>query len=380
MAVNAVNVVILGAGFGGLELAYRLSAAGDERIKVTLIDKNDAFVFGFSKFELMLGRQGREDVSSYYRTIAKPGVEFRQELVTSIDPASRRVVTDRGAYDADVLVVALGADYDLGATPGFAEGGQEFYSVAGAMRLREVLPSVTSGNVVVAVVSEPFKCPPAPCEAAMLLDEYFSGRGVRGDINLSVVSPWGIPIPASGPASTAILDRFRERNITFVPNQGVTAVDPVTKTARLRDGVTMPYDLFLGVPAHRVPAVVEASGLAVNGWIPVDKANLSTRFPGVYAVGDVTSAPVPKAGIFAESAARAVAEHLIVKLRNEGAATPYDGAGSCFVEFGDRRVGRVDADFLTGPSVVAPFTGPSLETAAEKAEFASSRRARWFGG
>jgi sulfide:quinone oxidoreductase len=373
------HVVILGAGFGGLELSARLSAVFGDEIEITLIDKNEAFVFGFSKFELMFGRQSREDVSSYYRTLAKPGVEFRQELVTSIDPVSRRVVTDKGAYNADVLVVALGADYDFGATPGFAEGGHEFYSVAGALRLREVLPAVTSGNVVVAVLSEPFKCPPAPCEAAMLLDEYFSGRGVRRNINISVISPWGIPIPASGPASTAILDRFRERNITFVPNQGVTTVDPAAKTARLRDGTTMPYDLLLGVPVHRVPDVVHASGLAVNGWIPVDKANLSTRFPDVYAVGDVTSAPVPKAGIFAESAARAVAEHLIVRLRNEGSATPYDGAGSCFIEFGDHKVGRVDADFLTGPSVVAPFTEASLKGAEEKKEFASSRRERWFG-
>jgi sulfide:quinone oxidoreductase len=243
-----------------------------------------------------------------------------------------------------------------------------------------VLPTITSGNVIVAVLSEPFKCPPAPCEAAMLLDEYFSGRGVRDNINISVISPWGIPIPASGPASTAILDRFRERNITWLPNQGVTSIDPATKTAHLRDGTTMPYDLFLGVPIHRVPAVVEASGLAVNGWIPVDKANLSTRFADVYAIGDVTSAPVPKAGIFAESAARAVAEHLIVKWRNEGTAKPYDGAGSCFIEFGDRTVGRVNVDFLTGPSVVAPFTAPSLQGAAEKGEFASSRRAFWFGG
>jgi len=374
-----VHVVSLGAGFGGLELSARLSAAFDDRIKITLIDKNDAFIFGFSKFELMFGRQGREDVSSYYRTIAKAGVEFRQELVTSIDPVSRRVVTDKGAYNADVLVVALGADYDFVATPGFAEGGHEFYSVAGALRLREVLPAVTSGNVVVAVLSEPFKCPPAPCEAAMLLDEYFSGRGVRSNINISVISPWGIPIPASGPASTAILERFHARNITFVPNQGVTAIDPAAKTARLRDGTTIPYDFFLGVPVHRVPAVVQASGLAADGWIPVDKANLSTRFPDVYAVGDVTSAPVPKAGIFAESAARAVAEHLIVRLRNEGTAKPYDGAGSCFIEFGDHKVGRVDADFLTGPSVVAPFTEASLEGAQEKKEFASSRRARWFG-
>lgn len=375
----STHVVICGAGFGGLELAARLSSTFGSEIKITLIDKNSAFIFGFSKFDLMFGRQGRDDVSSDYRTITKPGVEFRQEVITSIDPSARRVVTDRDTYTADVLVIALGADYDAGATPGFVEGGHEFYSVDGAMRLRGVLPGITSGNVVVSVLSEPFKCPPAPCEAAMLLDEYFSERGVRGDISLSVVSPWGIPIPASGPASEAILDRFHERNITWVGNQVVASIDPATKTARLRDGAAMPYDLFLGIPVHRVPAVVESSGLAVDGWIPVDKANLSTRFPDVYAVGDVTSAPVPKAGIFAESAARAVAEHLTVRLRQEGKATPYDGAGSCFIEFGNRKVGRVDVDFLTGPSVVAPFTDASLQGAEEKKEFAASRRSFWFG-
>ena len=375
----STHVVICGAGFGGLELTARLSSTFGSDIKITLIDKNGAFIFGFSKFDLMFGRQGRNDVSSNYRTIAKPGVEFRQEVITSIDPIARRVVTDRNTYTADVLVIALGADYDFGATPGFVEGGHEFYTIEGAMRLRDMLPTVNSGNVVVSVLSEPFKCPPAPCEAAMLLDEYFSERGLRASVSISVVSPWQIPIPASGPASDAILDRFRERNIAWVGNQVVASIDPATKTARLRDGGTMQYDLFLGIPVHRVPAVVEASGLAVDGWIPVDKANLSTRFPDVYAVGDVTSAPVPKAGIFAESAARAVAAHLTVRLRQEGTAKPYDGAGSCFIEFGDHKVGRVDVDFLTGPSVVAPFTGASLQGAEEKKEFAASRRSFWFG-
>ena len=372
------QIVICGAGFGGLELAARLSAAFGSEIDITLIDKNNAFVFGFSKFEIMFGRQRREDVSSYYANISKPGVTVRQELITTIDPEARRVVTDRNTYDADILVVALGADYDFGATPGFVEGGHEFYTVDGAVQLRDVLPNVRSGNVIVAVVSEPFKCPPAPCEAAMLLDEYFSERGVRSSIDLSVVSPWGIPIPASGPASDAILERFRERNIGWLPKQGVRALDPATKTLHLRDGSTLPYDLFLGIPIHRVPEVVQASGLAVDGWIPVNKANLSTQFPDVYAIGDVTSAPVPKAGIFAESAGRAVAEHLIVQLRESGAAKPYDGAGSCFIEFGDHRVGRVDVDFLSGPSVTAPFTEASLQGAEEKQEFAASRRKFWF--
>jgi sulfide:quinone oxidoreductase len=376
----SAHVVICGAGFGGLELTARLSATFGSGIKITLIDKSDAFIFGFSKFELMLGRQTREEVRSAYRTIAKPGVEFRQELITAIDPVARRVVTEANTYTADILVIALGADYDVGATPGFVEGGHEFYSVEGALRLRDILPAVTSGHVVVSVLSEPFKCPPAPCEAVMLLDEYFSERGVRSNISLSVVSPWERPIPPSGAASEAIWGRFEERNITWVGDQVVESIDPATKTARLRDGGTLPYDLFLGIPVHRVPSVVEASGLAVDGWIPVDKTNLATRFPDVYAVGDVTSAPVPKAGIFAESAGRAVAEHLTVRLQQEGVATPYDGAGSCFIEFGDRKVGRVDVDFLTGPSVVAPFTAASLQGTEEKKEFAASRRKLWFGG
>lgn len=374
----STRIVICGAGFGGLELTARLSAAFGQGVDITLIDKNDAFVFGFSKFEIMLGRHSREDVSSPYSRIAKPGVHFRQELITSIDPAARRVVTDGNAYDADILVVALGADYDFGATPGFVEGGHEFYSVDGAVQLREVLPGVTSGNLIVAVLSVPFKCPPAPCEAGMLLDEYFSDRGVRSNISITVVSPWARPIPPSAPASEAILDRFRERNIGWMPNQRIASIDPGTKTAHLRDGSTLPYDLFLGVPVHRVPEVVAASGLAVDGWIPVDKANLSTRFPDVYAIGDVTSAPVPKAGIFAESAGRAVAEHLIVRLREEGTAKPYDGAGACFIEFGDQKVGRVDVDFLTGPAVTAPFTEATIQGAEEKKEFAASRRRLWF--
>jgi len=372
------HIVICGAGFGGLELSARMSAAFGEGVRVTLIDKNDAFVFGFSKFEIMFGRKTRAEVSARYARIAKPGVTFKQERITAIDPERKRVVTDAATYDADVLVVALGADYDLDATPGLREHGHEFYSVDGAVALSGVLPRIERGHVVVAVVSEPFKCPPAPCEAAMLLDDYFTARGVRGQIAISVVSPWEIPIPATRPGSDAILDRFRERNIAWIPKQGIDAVDSRT-SARLRDGSSLACDVFLGIPAHRVPAVVAESGLAEDGWVPVDKAHLATRFPDVYAVGDCTSAPVPKAGIFAESAARAVADHLTVRLRSEGVARPYDGAGSCFIEFGDGNVGRVDVDFLSGPSVTAPFTPPSAQGAAEKAEFAATHLQRWFG-
>src|SRR6266566_5063636 len=168
------RVVILGAGFGRLDLATALSdtVAGD--VDVVLIDKQDAFVFGYSKLDVMFGRTTLDAVSLAYRDIAKPGVRFLQETITEIDPAARRVTTDDGVHEADFLVVALGADYDLDATPGLAEGGNEFYSVAGAERLRELVPTFSQGRAIVGVCGAPFKCPPAPSEAALLLHDYLS--------------------------------------------------------------------------------------------------------------------------------------------------------------------------------------------------------------
>ncbi|HRC62241.1 MAG TPA: FAD-dependent oxidoreductase [Dehalococcoidia bacterium] len=372
------NTLILGAGFGGLELASRLSDAFGPDAGVTLIDQNEGFVFGFSKFELMFGRATLDEVMHRYAELVKPGVAFRRERILSIDPAARRVVTDRETYEAQTLVVALGAEYDPGATPGFVEGGHEFYSVPGAIALHDVLLGFEGGAVVIGVLGQPFKCPPAPCEAAMLLEEWLTKRGQRERSSVTLVHPWGTPVPPSPDGSVAIRQRFEERGITFLGDRTITHIDPAAKTVHIADGSTVPYDLFLGIPIHRVPAVVVESGLAEDGWIPVDKTNLATRFPGVYALGDVTSAPVPKAGVFAESAARALASYLIDQAKQTADFRPFDGSGSCYVEFGGGLVGRVDADFLTGPQPRGPFVAPSEELAREKAGFATTRDRRWF--
>ena len=374
-----LRVVVLGAGFGGLELSTLLSEALPDRLDLTLIDKNDSFVFGFSKLDVMFGRKTPDAVRLAYRNIVKPGVRFRQEAITAIDPEARRITTDGGTYDADVLVVALGADYDLAATPGLAEGGNEFYSFAGAERLREVLSTFSKGHAIVGVTAAPFKCPPAPSEAALLLHDFLAARGVRDACAISLVMPFGVPIPPSPTTSQALLAAFAERGITFVPNRLVRALDPARHVAILDDGSQMPYDLFLGVPKHCVPGVVAASGMTENGWVPVNPQNLKTRFPGVYAIGDVTSVGTPKAGVFSEGAARIVAAALIAELQGGDQPAAYNGAGSCYVEFGGDRVGRVDVDFLSGPSPTGSFVEPSVALVHEKQHFGSSRRARWFG-
>jgi sulfide:quinone oxidoreductase len=373
------KIVVLGAGFGGLELSTLLSDAFGDDLDLTLIDRSDYFLFGYSKLDVMFGRQAPAAVRLAYGNISKPGVRFRRESVLGIDPVTRRVRTSEATYEADVLVLALGADYDLDGTPGLREAGNEYYSESGAEALRDVLPSFTRGQAVVGVMGEPFKCPPAPSEAALLLHDYLLTRGVRSACAISLVMPFGTPIPPVPGASQALLAAFAERGIEFVPNRKVEALDPGRKAAVLDDGSEIRFDVFLGIPRHRVPDVIEASGLAENGWVPVNPRDLTTRFPSVYAIGDVTSVGTPKAGVFAESAAQVVAASLIAQFRGEQGPEAYAGAGSCYVEFGGAEVGRVDVNFLSGPSPTGSFLGASEALAREKEQFGSSRRLRWFG-
>jgi len=141
------RIVILGAGFGGLELSTILSEQAADVAEVTLIDRSDAFVFGFSKLDVLFGRTTADRVRLPYAEFVKPGVRFVQDTITGIDPDTRRVTTTRGTYDADVLVVALGAAYDHAATPGLSVD-DEFYSVAGAAGLRERVAGFRSGSAV----------------------------------------------------------------------------------------------------------------------------------------------------------------------------------------------------------------------------------------
>jgi sulfide:quinone oxidoreductase len=124
---------------------------------------------------------------------------------------------------------------------------------------------------------------------------------------------------------------------------------------------------------------VEASGLAVDGWIPVDSLTLETVFAGVYAVGDVASVGTPKAGVFAEGQAAVVADRIAALIRGTTASLQYDGRGMCYLEFGRDQVAIVEVTFLSGHNPIGTLQGPSPALAADKIEFGSSRIQRWFG-
>ena len=373
------RVLILGAGFGGLELAARLSEEVPELVSVTLIDQSDHFVFGYSKLDVMFGRERSDAVRLPYRDIVKPSVEFRQETVKTIDPSTRTVTTDGGTYDADVLVVALGADVVPELTPGLVEGGNEFYTVEGAERLRDVIPAFNEGDAIVGVLGPFYKCPAAPYECAMMLHQSLVDRGVRDSTTIKIMTPMAMPIPISKEASDGIGAALEQRGIEFCPETVVTSLDPATHQATLRDGRSVNYDLFLGVPVHRAPVVVEESGLAVDGWVPVDHTTFATRFPNVFACGDVTSAPVPRVGVIAEGEAGTAADVIIHRLRGGTDPAAYQGVATCYIEFGGAEVAKFDVNFLGGPTPSGIFAEPSLALAAAKKDFGATRRQRWFG-
>jgi sulfide:quinone oxidoreductase len=373
------RILVLGAGFGGLELSTMLSEAFGDGIEVTLIDKSDSFYFGYSKLDVMFGHARPNAVRLPYKKFVKPGVRLLQETISLVDPIAKRVTTDRGTHEADFLVVALGADYDFAATPGMADA-TEFYTLAGATRLGEMLPSFTKGRVLIAVGGAPFKCPPAPSEAALMMHDYLSTRGVRSACEITLILPLPVPVPPSPDTSRALLAAFAERNITFVGDREMRLVDTQRREVTLDDGRVFPYDLFLGVPAIRAPKLLEDSGMTEDGYVPVKPKTLETRFPDVYAIGDCARQGTPKAGVFAEGAARAVVRALIARLRNEEVPVTHKGTGSCYIEFGAGRIGRVDVDFFSNPDgPTGTYYEPSVALRADKEHFGSSRRARWFG-
>jgi sulfide:quinone oxidoreductase len=377
------KVLILGAGFGGLEAASILRERLDESHSITLVDKNDHFIIGFSKFEVMFGRKSAGQVKSYYKDLAYEGVNFVRDTIEVIDPERKRVETRNHTFDYDFLIVGLGAELAPEAMPGFVEGGYEFYSLEGAERLYPVLEGFTAGTILLSVFGKPIKCPPAPFEAVFQLHDFFSARGVREAIDLKMLIPAPAPMPNARGAAEQLKRRLAERNISLLTEHKVTGLVPVSRQALVKGREPLAYDLFIGVPLHRAPKVVRESPLGKGGWIKVDHQNLATEFENVYAVGDVTQIPVgdkavPKAGAFAEAAARVVAADIIYKITGQDRPMPFEATGVCFLEFGGGQVAQVSANYLGGPEPESVLEGPSEALRLGKERFERERLERWF--
>lgn len=361
------TVLVLGGGVGGVVAANELRRClpGDDR--VVAIERAAEHLFQPSLLWLMVGRRRRDAIARPLRDLLARGVELVRAEVTGIDPATRSVTTTAGTFTGDALVVALGARPDPDAVPGFREAAHDVFAPDGADSMASALRTFRGGRVVVAVAGLPYKCPAAPYETALLLDDELRRRGVRDAATLDVYSPEPAPMPVAGPVmGRAVVELLQAKGITFHPGTKVERFEPGERVIELADGARAPFDLLAGIAPHRAPDVVAGSALAgAQGWIPVDRATLETAHAGVFAIGDVTTItlangkPLPRAGVFAHGEALTVARKIASRWSGGPAPSGFAGLGYCWVEAGGGRAAFAAGDFFAQPDPTIALRRPS---------------------
>ena len=378
------TVLVLGGGVGGLVTANELRRRLDPADRVVVVERERRHLFQPSLLWLMVGRRRRDQIERPLRELLAPGVELVEAEVHSIDPVARRVETTAGVFAGDALVVALGAEPDGAAIPGYQDAAHDFFSPDGAAACATELDAFAGGRVVVAVAALPYKCPAAPYEAAMLLDDALRRRGIRGHSEIDVYSPEPAPMPVAGAAMGAsVVGLLESKGIRFHPGSHVERFEPGSREVVLADGSRVGYDLLAGVPPHRAPGVVRDSSLAGDkGWIPVDRATLDTRHERVYAIGDATTItlangkPLPRAGVFAHGQGLVVAHRIAAAFAGRQAADAFDGVGYCWVEAGAGRAAFAVGGFFSEPDPTLALRAPGRTWHAGKVLFERS----WIGG
>jgi sulfide:quinone oxidoreductase len=378
------TVVVLGGGVGGLVCANELRRRLDPMDRVVVVERERRHLFQPSLLWLMVGRRRIDQIERPLRELLAPGVELVEAEIRAIDPITRTVETSAGVFVGDALVVALGAEPDRDAIPGYREAAFDIFSAEGAAACAQALSTFGGGRVVVAVAALPYKCPAAPYEAALLIDDELRRRGIREGCEIDVYSPEPAPMPVAGPAmGAAVVSLLGAKGIGFRPGSRVERFDAGRREVVLADGQHVGHDLLAGVPPHRAPAVVRESPLAGEaGWIPVDRATLETRYERVHAIGDVTTItltngkPLPRAGVFAHAQALVVARRIVATLAGRPADDAFDGTGYCWVEAGAGRAAFAAGRFFAEPNPTLTLQAPGRSWHAGKVLFERS----WIGG
>lgn len=376
-----MHVVVLGGGFGGLAAANELRSASQE-VKITVIDRKDYFMMDLVKLWIIKGTRKFETSKRPLNSLTKKGIDFVNEQVVSIDTRQKKIKTTANVFSYDYLIVALGVELAPQKIPGLAENGLILYDLEHGPKIREKILSLKSGKLVFVITGMPYKCPPAPFEAALIINSMLKDMGTRDSIVIDFYSLAPITLPAAGPeVSKQLLELLEAENIRFHGSYKTVSVE--ADKLKFEDGSEASFDLLIAVPPHQAPQVVYSGGLAQDGqFIPV-KRNCRTQFDNVYAIGDVTSMmatdkiAVPKAGIFAEGQGVAVARDIISQIRNTANVTEFDGKGGCFVEMGNK-AGYVYVDMFAEPNPITRLDRPAPEHMREKECFEKERIEKWL--
>jgi sulfide:quinone oxidoreductase len=379
------GVVIVGGGFGGLAAAHELRTQHPD-IEVTLVDRRDHFFMGFAKLWDLAGMRPLGEGTRSLTALEARGVRFVQSEISGIDAANRSVQTADGPLEADALLIALGAAHAPAHLAWLrGAGAHDLYDAAALPAMHAALDSIDEGRVLVSILGGPFPCPPAPYEAALIVDELLRARGVRDRVEVAISTPQPMTLPVAGvDASRYVAAQLGERDIALLSECKVTGVDADAQVVSFADGTTTPYTVLLGVPAATAPPILTDAGLTgASGFVEPDRLTLQTSFDRVYAVGDCTHVPnaagaLPKAGVFAAAEGVVAARNIAADLTGAARAT-FDGHGYCFLELPGRKVAFVEGDFFAEPRPAVTLSDADHEHFERKQAYELERLDTWLG-
>lgn len=367
------TVCVLGGGIGGVAAAARLKKLLKDSADVKLFDKSPDHIYAPSFLWILTGQRKPEQVKRSLSGLKRKGVDFINAEITRIDPAGNTIHYDGKEINYDYLIVALGADTNMSAIDGLSDAAINVYSLDGILLLKDKINNFDSGELVILIPSMPYKCPAAPYETAFLLDHELRQRKVRSNINISIYTFEPLPMPTAGPQiGQAIKEFLDSRGIDFFPQVSVKSVDPRTKELIFADDTRKKADLIVTIPPHTAPKVVKETDLSNEaGWIPVDNKTLATKYPNVFAIGDISAVKLegkykpdkplmlPKAGIFAHLEAELVADNIAAEIKGTGQKREFDGKGGCFLELGGGVAAYADGNFYNLPHPNVEMKKPS---------------------
>lgn len=377
------HLLILGGGFGGLAAANEIRKnLSTSQIKITVVDKKDWFMVGFAKLWIINGTRTFENSIGSLNELRKKEINFIKEEITQINLHNKNVVTTNYNLSYDFLIIAMGAVLAPEKIPGLSENGMNLYDHNQLTEIHNKIKKMKSGKIAISIMGMPYKCPPAPFEASLLIDSMLRQEGVRNSIEIHLYSPAPITLPVAGIGiSQQILNLINSENIVFHDSCKIKSVE---KNKLIFQNGEAEFDLLLAIPPHIAPRVIYESGLAKeSGFILIDR-ECKTPFEDVYAVGDVTTltvnetTSVPKAGIFAEGEAITVAQNIISKIKSKNEFSLFDGKGGCFIESGKNTASLIEVDMFSEPKPSTNLTESTAKHLDEKLQFEKERLAKWL--